>query len=354
MTVKSKVPDRRAHAARFLSPTIMRQSKDQAAGAGATVSDGLWQIYTGVPVVTYMYELNSSGPIQLIVDLDTLQAAGDRIAALLDHYLPTGTWSEIAIDPTGIAARLTLLDGTDPATHGLPLFDAARQARLAIAQGFPWQASLGAIPDAARGGHYEQITAATTINGRPVAPGDLPLFVLRFGLLDESSVVLFGADSDTGKIAAAAITTSAPSQDLTMSLKARRTALLARLGERHANLIAAALADDATDDEVVEAAAAADVAAAAESAAAATAALTQQLADANATIETLKAAQADLQTKLDALAPPAGDKPDDVTLRRLPGGAALAASVFAQTPGEAKRLGAEFLANKIAASRAAK
>lgn len=353
MTDKNQAMERRTHAARLLSPALARVALRAPAITDVT-SDGYWQIYTGVPAVTFMSELNRSGPINLIVDLDTLQARGDRIAALLDHCQPTGTWSEIAIDQTGIAARLTLLDGSDPATHGLPLFDAARQARLAIAQGFPWQASLGAIPDPARGGFYEQITEATMINGRQVVPADLPLFVLRNGLLDESSVVLFGADGDTGKIAASALHNQAPSQDITMSLKDRRIALQARLGERHANLIAARLTDGATDDEVAEDAAAADAATAAAEAAAATATHTQQLADANATIVTLKAAQAELEAKITALTPPPAAAADDANLRRMPSAVPGPVSAFSQSSDDAKRLGAEFLANKLAATRAAK
>lgn len=268
---------------------------------GVSGTDGLWLIYTGGVVITSIEELEGDEAIDLVVDLATLKPAGPRIPALVEHMLAMGSWTDTTIDPAiGITSRLTLLDGTDPTLHGLPMFDAARQVRAAMAQQFPWQASLGAEPGE-DGGIYERITGPTTVNGREIVPGDRPLYVLRNGLLTESSVVLFGADRFTARVAASAARALPPKTvpepimaDLT--LKQRLDSLTTRLGDRHRSKIAVCLAEGQADDQVVSQVAADDK----KDGDAKMAQLQTQLDAANAKC-------AELQAQLDALSPPADD-----------------------------------------------
>ena len=255
--------------------------------------DGLWQIYGGGPVTT-MIEGLSKKVIQLVVDLASLKAAGPTIPALVDHEIPVGRWEGITIDATGIQTRLTLLDASKPESHGLPMFDAAREVQLALDQKFPWQASLGAIPDADRDGFYEKLTEPTEINGRTITPGDMDVFVLRNGLLIENSVVLFGADRRTGKVAASVISTPITPKESTV--KERLNALCAQLGAQHRSRIALALAEGATDEAVV-----ADVNKGI------VADKDTEIATLKASVATLTSEKTALQTQLDALKPP-GDQ----------------------------------------------
>jgi hypothetical protein len=140
--------------------------------------DGLWLTYSGGVVRTWIPGLNGNDTINLVIDLATLKAAGPTISALADHYVPVGTWSEVLIDPREITARLKLLDA--PAeSFGLMMFDRARELRLSMQQGLPWQASIGAKlgPD----GRYELLTAPAMVNGQAVASSArLPIrFALR-------------------------------------------------------------------------------------------------------------------------------------------------------------------------------
>ena len=218
--------------------------------------DGVWLIYTGEIVTTCLDGVNDGEPIELVVDLATLTAFAATIPALYEHQTLCGSWTDIGIDPAlGITGRLSLLDTSNPADAGLPIIDAARTVRAAQAQGISWQASLGATPGAT--GVYEQLTAETQINGRLVVPGELPLFVLRGGVLTESSIVLFGADPNTGKIAASRkhpsptkpSTKESPVSEPT--LKQRVDTLTTKLGAQHRARIALAITDGATDDQVV-------------------------------------------------------------------------------------------------------
>jgi hypothetical protein len=217
--------------------------------------DGVWLVHNGTPVVTCVDGLNDGNLIVLVVDLTTLTAPSPTLPALFQHSIPIGTWSEITIDPAlGVTERLSLVESTDPATQALIEFERARAVRAMQAQGFPWQASIGAIPGPS--GRYEPITATTTINGREITPGDLPVFCLRGGVLNETSVVLFGADDRTGRIAASRAThqpaiTETPMAD-PIPAKQRLGALTTRLGAHHKDRIALALVDGASDEQIVE------------------------------------------------------------------------------------------------------
>jgi hypothetical protein len=215
--------------------------------------DGLWLTYTGSVVRTWIPGLNADRDINLVIDLASLAVAGATIPALADHYCPVGTWSDVAIDPAAstILARLKLLDAP-PESHGLYMFDRARELRLSIAQDLPWQASIGAKPGPE--GSYELLTAPTMVNGRLVElSADRPTYVLRGGVLTEQSIVLFGADDATMKVAAAAAT-HRPNLETPMSekpIKERLAALVARFGETRRPMLAAMLGEGHTDDEAI-------------------------------------------------------------------------------------------------------
>jgi hypothetical protein len=271
-------------------------------------SDGLWSTYTGAAVCTWIDEV-FDGEIDLVIDLATLTPAADEIPALLEHWQPMGRWSDIAIG-ADVRARLKLLD-SPPETSGLPMFDSAKQVRAAIDQGFPWQASVGVRPGPT--GTFERITVPTVVNGVELTPGDRPLFVLRGGVLFETSIVLFGADDQTGRVAASAINHRQEPKTMTeKTIKERLDALTVKFGADRRAQIAVLLADGCTDPEAEQEMAKADLAAKDAALAKATA----DLAAANAKL-------AELQTQLDALkpaektdgegklsgTPPAGDKP---------------------------------------------
>lgn len=212
--------------------------------------DGLWLTYTGAAVRTWIPGLCGDQDIDLVIDLATLTVAGPVIPALSDHWAPVGSWSDVVIDTTSILARLKLLD-TPPESHGLMIFDKARELRLSISQNMPWQASIGAKPGP--DGGYERVNATLQVNGRTVEPGtQRPTYVLRGGVLTEQSIVLFGADDQTMKVAAAAHT-HRPNLESPMSekpIKERLAALTARFGEARRPRLAAMLGEGCTDDEV--------------------------------------------------------------------------------------------------------
>jgi hypothetical protein len=212
--------------------------------------DGLWLTYTGAAVRTWIPGLCGDQDIDLVIDLATLTVAGPVIPALSDHWAPVGSWSDVVIDATSILARLKLLD-TPPESHGLMIFDKARELRLSISQNMPWQASIGAKPGP--DGGYERVNATLQVNGRTVEPGtQRPTYVLRGGVLTEQSIVLFGADDQTMKVAAAALT-HRPNLELPMSdkpIKERLAALTARFGEARRPRLAAMLGEGCTDEEV--------------------------------------------------------------------------------------------------------
>jgi hypothetical protein len=263
--------------------------------------DGLWLTYTGGVVRTWIPGLNGDDEINLVIDLATLTAAGPTIPTLADHWVPVGTWSEVAINPTEILSRLKLLDA--PAeSFGLYMFDRARELRLSMQQGLPWQASIGAKvgPD----GRFELLTAPAMVNGQQVELSpERPTYVLRGGILTEQSIVLFGADDQTMRVAASAARLLPPTKDHTMSsektIKERLDALTAKLGAPRRPQLAVMLAEGCTDDEAVSKVKDEE-----------TAALQAQVADLTSKLEAMTKTNAELAEKLAALAPAKGGEGD--------------------------------------------
>jgi hypothetical protein len=259
--------------------------------------DGLWLTYTGGVVRTWIPGLNGDDEINLVIDLATLTAAGPTISALADHWMPVGTWSEVAISPAEILARLKLLDA--PAeSFGLPMFDRARELRLSMQQGLPWQASIGAKlgPD----GRFELLTAPAMVNGQQIdLSPERPTYVLRGGVLTEQSIVLFGADDQTMRVAASAtrLLHKEPtmSDDKQPTIKERREALVTKLGAQYRERLAVMLTDGCTDEEAVSKVKDEE-----------TAALKAQVADLTSKLEATNKTNAELTEKLAALTPAGG------------------------------------------------
>jgi hypothetical protein len=284
-----------------------------AVAPAPVASDGVWALYTGGVVQTLIWGV-SDGVIDLVVDLSTLTIAADVLPALADHYLPVGRWSDLAVSDAGIVGRLHLFDapaeGAPACEH--PYFTEAAALREALAQGLPWQASIGAEPDPARGGAFERLTAPALVNGRLVTPGEAPCYVLRNSLLTEASVVLFGADRHTKRLAAARH--ASPPEVPMITPAARLAALAAILGDAHQPAIALAITeglDDAAVTDRVRLAQVTDLRAQLAAVTAARDALTAERDAAKAEAEQAKAALA-------ALTPPVVPAPNTASAPSSP------------------------------------
>lgn len=232
---------------------VRLRSSDTSAIQPASASDaGLWQIYTGAVIQTYVWGL-SDERVDVVIDLDSLQAHREVIPALFDHWgLPIGQWREISISAAdGIRARLHLYQSESQYA------EEGRMIAELLAQGHPWEASLGA--DEGEAGSWERVRGSIEVNGRSItADEDRPLYILRSGRLFESSVVVFGADSQTGRIAAhRALLTSPPHQEPPMkdpTIAERLGKLVAKFGASAKPTIAVQLAEGKSDDDIESAA----------------------------------------------------------------------------------------------------
>jgi hypothetical protein len=227
-------------------------------GAGSAGSAGRWRLNAGSVMLVQIPELaaQDDGLVAVILDLESATARTPRIVALAGHNSEQviGYWDAITFSPAGMEADLHLVEPGNDAEREV-LSEAVRVGALLRAQ-VPIQASVGAVPGA--GGRWEPVAAGATVtvNGRSyTAPSDTPCFILRGGECYESSVVTFGADSRTGRLAARRHTPiPIPEKTMPANLKA----LLAKHPTRHA-LVANLVAEDKTDAEVDEAVKAADL-----------------------------------------------------------------------------------------------
>lgn len=240
--------------------TPMRAA-DVPQGKAATNS-GRWITYSGDEIQLAIDGLSrvdkdkNLEPIRVVVDLATLTAQAPTILALNNHdrSQPMGSWQDIDIDVArGVTMSLTLAEPSAPTSLVY-----VREVRDLLAAKAPLQASIGAIPGPK--GYWELIAPGetVTVNGQTFTAGaadsDAPLYILRGGELFETSVVPFGADPHTGRLAAAASKEPAMSAPAATATPApgRLGALLAKATKpEHKVLIAEAFAAGKTDDEIV-------------------------------------------------------------------------------------------------------
>ncbi len=185
-------------------------------GAKPKSSGGRWRINAGNEMQMVVEGVNLQqaswgkypAPIRCVIDL--AQAAFDKpvIPAFYAHiesmYATVGNWSGATITAEGIVADLTAYVPRTQAEEEILGYATAVKALLD--QGHPWEASVGAYSADGIDG-WELVPPGNTIacNGRSFdGDGDLPLYILRAARICEGSVVMYGADRDTGRIAAAA------------------------------------------------------------------------------------------------------------------------------------------------------
>ena len=225
--------------------------------------DGRWNVYTGSEVMPNVEGLNNGEPVRVAFDLSTMTPAKDRIIALRDHEnsLVVGYWDNFEITPDGLLIDLHLTRAADPieAVALSPAIELAAHIR----SGVPLEASIGIEPGP--DGSWEEVPAdgTVTVNGRTLSgSGDFPLYVLRGGIVTETSILSAAADRDTGKVSARraptpkspALTTpkESPMSEVAQ-YKARVRALCAKYPEKHHDRIRALCSEsdkDPTDEEV--------------------------------------------------------------------------------------------------------
>lgn len=192
-------------------PLAVRLAAEAVAKVGDTPAknDGRWRLNAGSVMLTYVWGVNMGRdgypqPIRLVIDLASFQFDAAVVPALYAHssYALVGNWKNCTVEADGVYGDLTLYKPAND-IEAECMADAVRVAAL-LRQDHPWQCSLGCAP--ANGlDDYEPCDDDTEINGTTHAADDgsgYPLYVLRNGRGFEASIVLFGADSNTGRVAA--------------------------------------------------------------------------------------------------------------------------------------------------------
>jgi hypothetical protein len=229
--------------------------------AAAPANDAArWHLNNGTPMEVCVSGLNDDArgfpqPVHVVLDLSTLSAAGARVPALLEHVPGNvvGFWEGVSIDPLGgVSAALNLPEPTTEA-EAASMPDVVR-LRAFMRSGQPWQASVGVRPGPA--GEYQRIEPgqSVNINGQTFTAGDVPFYVLRGGVIFEASVVTFGADSQTGPLAARRLAASRLSTPPAKAPKMhdRIKALLAAYPDKRHGRIMSLLAAQATDEDIAK------------------------------------------------------------------------------------------------------
>ena len=226
----------------------------QADAMAGKMRAGKWRLNAGSRMMMCIDGVNvdESGmpcPVEIILDLDSLDIP-ERAPALADHddTRVIGVWSDLQVVDGSLTGDLTLVAPVDD-REAAALQDAVRAAAL-IRAGVPWQASVGVSAD------YEEVTdQPTMVNGQPItftaSDDSLPLYIARNGQLFEASVVLRGADSQTGQIAAKAAARAAAKikEPIMSDVKPSLKELLAK-HSGHKALVAELFADDKSANEI--------------------------------------------------------------------------------------------------------
>lgn len=180
-------------------------------GDGDPKSHGRWRLNSGSEMLQAIKGVSaeekdgSLSPVRVVLDLASARFANDRITALSAHETGSkdiiGYWDRGDISSRGVEMDLHLIDTSDD-SNKLLFQEAARLGAL-IKAGVPVEVSVSAEPADASG--WEKVEAGKSIqlNARNYSgDGELPLYVLRNARIYEASIVTFGADSQTGRVAA--------------------------------------------------------------------------------------------------------------------------------------------------------
>lgn len=224
-------------------------------------SQGRWKLNAGSEMVVTVEGLNpnkkgESQPIRLVIDLAACKPKNPKIHALADHdhAKVMGFWDAFVCGSEGIFADLHLVQPTS--TIEAELIPEAVRTAAFIRTGVPIQVSVGA--DAGENGSWELAAGKVMVNGREYdGDGDMPLYILRCGELFESSIVTFGADDKTGRLAAKQ-NNPPVKQEANMSDKLK--ALLGKFPEKHHGLVARCVAEDHDESTITNNVHAADMA----------------------------------------------------------------------------------------------
>lgn len=188
---------------------LLAETLPSLAGASAE-RDGRWRLNAGSEMVVVIPGINEdkkgeAQPVRLVLDLRTFKFKNPRITALNEHQgeVVLGFWDSSSVDPAaGFDADLHITTPKDAVEAGA-LEDCVR-LKAHVRAGVPIQASVGAEAQPGKG-RWETVKAGETVtlNGRTYAgAGETPLVVLYDGQAYETSLVTFGADSQTGRVAA--------------------------------------------------------------------------------------------------------------------------------------------------------
>lgn len=207
---QAEQPERHLFAALSASAQVQKPAQGQT----AKTNGGRWRLNAGSVMTTRVYGVNLQhdqygsyyAPIRLVVDMATAKFAKPVMPALSDHWSNSviGNWSNNSIEGGQIEGDLSLYEARTPAEAEV-LPECVRVKAL-LEQGHPWQASIGAEPENGLE-DYEEIPEGTSleVNGSKVTADDpeMPTYVLRNAVISEASVCTFGADQNTGPLAAA-------------------------------------------------------------------------------------------------------------------------------------------------------
>lgn len=221
-------------------------------GDGTAGALGRWRINAGSPMILKVPQLRKNGPIRCIIDLASFLPPPGRIKALSNHKdtQVVGYWDSMSVSSAGIDGDLFMVQPKNEIEAAV-LPEAVRN-RVLIEAGVPMEVSIGA--ETSDGGSWDPVEPGKiTLNAREydIPDDDIPTFILRRGTAFESSIVTFGADAETGRIAAEK---KANSEEPTMTDKPTLKAIIARYDEKRHALIARIYAEHEGRPETIEAA----------------------------------------------------------------------------------------------------
>ena len=227
----------------YCKADLIADSATMMPGTETPQKQGRWKLNAGSEMIVAVQGINKGEPIRLVLDLAACKPKNAKIHALSDHdnTKVIGYWDNFECVTGGIYADLHLVQPKD-AVEAEVLPEAVRTNAM-IRSGVPIQVSVGA--DAGANGTWELAEGKVSVNGREYdGSGDIPLYILRGGELFESSIVPFGADDQTGRLAAKKHQNPVNSEtSMSDSLKV----LLGKFAEKHHGLVARCVAEGADE-----------------------------------------------------------------------------------------------------------